>query len=188
MSDSPHTTGSSDEDFSFQKQDRDKRAQTQKFNIHRARQLSATTGIDEDKIMQIWNLYDYLDPYSTGYISREQLKSVFASIAKQSGDLTSKMILRVLDSMEDWVSFEELLQVVGRNLDTSPEKQLQVYKALADHATGRISISTLGKLNQELNLGMTQTEIGAMINQVDPSGNGEVDVDELRLFLQMKKQ
>ena len=69
--------------------------------------------------------------------------------------------------------------------DSRTEKAEKVFRALDKDGKGVVVFEDLQRLNAELELGLSESELQAMINEVDNSGDGIITMED---FLRIAKR
>ena len=148
--------------------------------------------------MKLWSFLSYFLTQTTttlahiqitsGSISKDELKGVMKKLGSNpTDDEIQVMINSVDDNGDGEIDFDEFLVLMSakkKNSKEDPDKELKdAFKVFDADGSGTISRDELKKLMKRLGQNLTDSELDAMMDEVDTDKSGEIDFKEFKSMM-----
>merc|ERR1712165_390812 len=130
--------------------------------------------MDKEQINELKETFEAADSNGDGTLSIDELQAVLSN-SKVFSEEELKAIIEMADIDGDGkISYDELLKItVQKKLAADEARVYEAFQRFDENGDGKISVAEMSKV-----LGKDESEVKALIAEVDTDKNGEVDYDE----------
>lgn len=148
-------------------------------------------GLTETEIKSIKEAFDIFDSDGSGNISKRELRDALETLGMDTRGNTFNMLLAEIDKDQNGsIEIGEFIELMTSQLtgDFSREECEKVYKLFCEEQDkDGFEISDLRKVADDLNIKITDEELGEMIKRADLDGDAKVSVEEFYSIMNKQK-
>lgn len=149
--------------------------------------LSNTTdsngSFPSELIEEFKTAFNLFDKDGDGFLSIQELRSVFTALQKPITDEELDQLMQDLDTDGNGrIDFTEFMTFMSKNVSSQTEEEeiREAFEVFDKNQDGRISFDELKQILTSLGQNLMDSEIAALIKEVDENKDGFIDFEEFR--------